>query len=171
MLWLLSTWTPDGTSQTHLASLVQPCKLELIIGKDLLNAVLVWNCCLSWLSHSRDYHLISHCHLLVTDHCWELPAVNICIMCCHVRVWAVDEHLIMKHPASFLCALKAKFWVKTLRKGVCMYKQASFSFFLFFSYQLYLINLVCFSFTLHYVLLDVLLQGGFKTLHIFKAAR
>lgn len=55
------------------------------------------------VSHSRNYCLISCCHLVVTDHCWGLPAVNICIVCCHVRAWAAEECLIMKDSASFPC--------------------------------------------------------------------
>lgn len=79
------------------------CKWELIIERDLLSGVFVRKCCLSWVSHSRNYCLISCCYLVVTDHSWELPAVNICITRCHVRAWAAEECLIIRDSASFPC--------------------------------------------------------------------
>lgn len=69
--------------------------------------MFVWKCCLSWASHSRNYRLVSSCHLGVTDHSWGLPPVNIGITCCHVRAWAAEECLIMKRSASLPCAVCA----------------------------------------------------------------
>lgn len=105
-----------GTRQIHLALWEKLCKLELIIERDLLCVEFVWKCCLSWVSHSRNYCLISCCHLVVSDRSWGLPAVNICITCCHVRAWAAEECFIMKDSASFPCmCCKTGFY-----EGVCV---------------------------------------------------